>query len=87
METVQRELEQRRLRSRMILQVHDELIFECPDDEVDAIAELARRVMPASIELSVPVKVDVKVGPNWGDMTPLPVSGTAAALSTTISEG
>ena len=52
----------------MILQVHDELIFECPEDEIDTIAEIACRIMPASIELSVPVKVDLKVGENWGEL-------------------
>jgi DNA polymerase I len=68
MNRIQTEIEQRQLQSRMILQVHDELIFECPEDEVDAISELACRVMPASIELCVPVKVDIKVGDNWGDL-------------------
>lgn len=62
------ELRERGLRSRMILQVHDELIFECPADEVDAIRELATRIMPASLEMKVPLKVDLKQGKNWGQM-------------------
>jgi DNA polymerase-1 len=73
MNRIQDEIERRGLRSRMILQVHDELIFECPDDEVEEVAQLACAMMPASLELSVPVKVDVKAGPNWGDMEPLAV--------------
>jgi len=81
MTRIQGELEQRGLRSRMILQVHDELIFECAEDEVSSIAELACRVMPASIELCVPVKVDVKVGPTWGDMEPIAVSSESSAVS------
>jgi DNA polymerase I len=68
MRRIQAEIEERALRSRMILQVHDELIFECPEDEVEIISELATRVMPASIELCVPVKVDIKVGDNWGEL-------------------
>jgi DNA polymerase-1 len=85
MTRIQGEIEQRGLRSRMILQVHDELIFECTEDEVPAVAELARRVMPASIELCVPVKVDVKVGPTWGDMEPLAAAGEPAAISALAS--
>jgi DNA polymerase-1 len=86
MDRVQHELVQRSLRSRMILQVHDELIFECPQDEIDAVAELACRIMPASIQLSVPVKVDLKVGSNWGDMEPLRSAGSDASLSAALSE-
>ncbi|MCL6643756.1 MAG: DNA polymerase I [Dehalococcoidia bacterium] len=65
---VDQELRERGLRSRMILQIHDELIFECPAEEVEAVRELAARVMPASIELKVPLKVDLKQGRNWGEM-------------------
>jgi len=65
---VDREISERKLRSRMILQVHDELIFECPADERETIRELAMRIMPASLELKVPLKVDLKQGKNWGEM-------------------
>ncbi|GIW13159.1 MAG: DNA polymerase I [Tepidiforma sp.] len=65
---VDEELRERGLRSRMILQVHDELIFECPAEEVEAVRELAPRIMSASIELKVPLKVDLKQGRNWGEM-------------------
>ena len=58
----------RSLKSRMILQVHDELIFECPTSEREAISEIALRLMPASIEMNVPLKVDIKQGRNWGEM-------------------
>lgn len=88
MTRVQNELEERGLRSRMILQVHDELIFECPDDEVEAVAELACRVMPASIDLCVPVKVDVKAGSNWGDMEPVrAISRQPSAVSVLPAPG
>lgn len=65
---VDHEIRERGLRSQMILQVHDELIFECPADEVDAIRELATRIMPASLEMNVPLKVDLKQGKNWSEM-------------------
>ena len=65
---VDQELRDRELKSRMILQVHDELIFECPADEVEEISELATRIMPASLKMNVPLKVDLKQGRNWGAM-------------------
>jgi len=52
----------------MTLQVHDELIFECPAAELDAVRELALDLMPRSLEMKVPLKVDTKVGKNWGEM-------------------
>ncbi len=60
-----RELEERKLRSRMLLQVHDELLFESPDDEVDALRALATEVMESALSLDVPLKVDVKTGADW----------------------
>ena len=61
----------RRLAARMVLQIHDELLFECPDAEVPAVAALACELMPAGMSLDVPLKVEVKTGPNWGEMQPL----------------
>lgn len=68
MTRVQQALDERRLRSRMILQVHDELMFECPAEEVEEVQALAREIMPRVMELSVPLKVDLKVGRHWGEM-------------------
>jgi len=59
---------ERELRSRMILQVHDELIFEGPEDEADEVGALLAEVMPASIELKVPLKVDLKRGRTWAEL-------------------
>ena len=56
------------LTSRMLLQVHDELIFESPPQEMEAMKEIILELMPSALELSVPLKVDVKVGPTWGDL-------------------
>jgi DNA polymerase-1 len=63
-----REMEKRRLSSKMLLQVHDELVFEVPDDELDLIRQLASDVMDSAVTLDVPLKVDTKVGKNWGEM-------------------
>jgi DNA polymerase-1 len=68
MNRIDAELRERKLKTRMILQVHDELIFEGPKKERDAVQEMVLRIMPQSLELSVPLKVDVKVGKNWGEL-------------------
>ena len=62
------------LRSRMLLQVHDELIFEVPDEEVDQLATLLNQIMPASLNLVVPLQIEVKTAPNWRDLEPLEVN-------------
>jgi len=53
----------------MILQVHDELLLEAPKDEWREAAELAKREMEGVAELKIPLKVDLKSGPNWSDIT------------------
>ena len=63
-----REMAKRQLKSQMILQVHDELIFEVPKAEEKEMEQLAPELMSTAIELSVPLKVDIKTGPNWGEM-------------------
>jgi DNA polymerase I len=60
-------LTEQRSGSRMILQVHDELIFEVPDREVGMMKELVRKEMEGVLELSVPIKVDVGSGKNWDE--------------------
>ncbi len=56
-------------RTRMLLQVHDELVLEAPADELDKAVELVRSVMQSAYLLDVPLKVDVEIGPNWRDLT------------------
>ncbi len=63
-----REMEKLKLKSRMLLQVHDELVFEVPPDEEAAMCKLVPEVMESAIALSVPLKVDTKSGKNWGEM-------------------
>jgi DNA polymerase-1 len=62
------ELLARKLKSRMTLQVHDELVFEVPLDEVETMRELVRDKMENVYELKVPIVADVGVGKNWRDM-------------------
>ncbi len=58
-------LQAEKLATKMIMQVHDELVFEVPKNEVDLMEELVRKEMEQAIELSVPIKVDVGIGNNW----------------------
>ncbi len=62
------ELRERGLRSRMLLQVHDELVFEVPDNELDTMKQLVTKQMEQVHELRVPLKVEVGTGPNWRDL-------------------
>lgn len=62
------ELHARNLKTRMILQVHDELVLESPDEEVRVVAPLIREAMEQAYPLASRLKVDVAVGQNWGEM-------------------
>ncbi len=55
-------------RARLLLQVHDDLLFEAPPEELDDLARLVRRAMEEAGELSVPLRIDLKTGENWGDL-------------------
>ncbi len=62
---IHRELKKRQLQTRMILQVHDELIFDVPVEEMKEVRELVKDCMENSLVLNVPLLVDLKAGPNW----------------------
>ena len=62
------EMVQRQLKSKMLLQVHDELLFEVPDDELDEMRQLVPEVMSTALKLSIPLKVSTKSSHNWGEM-------------------
>ena len=64
-------LQKQHLRSRMILQVHDELVLEAPDDEAETAARLTAEMMEGALTLDAPLKADVAVGPNWDEMESL----------------
>jgi len=59
------------LRGRMLLQVHDELVLECPEEELHATAQLVQEVMEAAYKLSIPLMTDARFGTNWGEMHPV----------------
>ncbi len=61
-------LQEQGLRSSMTLQVHDELVLEVPEDELDVVAPLVKSIMEGAFELDAPLKVDMKVGENWLEM-------------------
>ena len=63
-----REMEKQKLRSKMLLQIHDELLFEVPEAEVGEVKSLVSELMPKAVELRVPVKIDVKLGQDWAEM-------------------
>jgi DNA polymerase-1 len=65
-------LENASLSARMLLQVHDELVLECPAGEVDETAALVQQVMENAYKLKIPLKTDARKGRNWGEMQPLP---------------
>ena len=65
---VQNRLDDEGLQTKMLLQVHDELVFETPKEEMDAINDLVCDEMPAAMDLDVTLKVDTKWGSTWGDM-------------------
>jgi DNA polymerase-1 len=67
-------LRARGMRSRMILQVHDELVLECPEEELAEAATLVREKMEGAFALDAPLKVELEAGPNWYDLGPVTIS-------------
>ncbi len=67
---VDRRLYEEKLKTKMILQVHDELLFEGPRDELDRLRRIVKPSMENVHSLLVPLVVDIKTGPNWSDMQP-----------------
>jgi DNA polymerase-1 len=68
---VYRRLEREGLQSKMLLQIHDELVFEFPLEERDALAQLVVDEMAGAADLAVPLKIDVKTGKNWAECEPV----------------
>ncbi len=64
---IHRSISQIGLTSKMIMQVHDELVFEVPEDEIRELTDLVRTKMEGAIELSIPLKVDISTGNNWAE--------------------
>ena len=62
---VHRKMESKGLRAKMLLQVHDELVFEAPPEEIETLQVLVEREMTTAVTLKVPLVVDFGVGDNW----------------------
>jgi DNA polymerase-1 len=67
---IHRRLQQPSVEAKMLLQIHDELIFEVPSEQIDWLAELVTQEMTEVMSLAVPLKVDVKTGDNWAQCEP-----------------
>jgi DNA polymerase-1 len=65
---IDRKLTEQKLKTRMVLQVHDELLFEVPEDEEDSIVPLVKDSMENVVQLRVPIEADLSFGHNWRDM-------------------
>lgn len=65
MTQMEQTIKDKKLKSRMLLQVHDELVFEVPPEELDIMKELVPKVMSEAIQLDVPLQADVSYGPSW----------------------
>ena len=65
---IEQRLRREKRQARMLMQIHDELIFEMPQNEVEAVRTLVTEEMESVMTLSVPLKVDVKVGRTWGEV-------------------
>ena len=66
--SIHRRMEDQGVRSMMLIQVHDELIFEVHKEELEQMKDMVRELMPAAMDLAVPLNVELKVGETWGDM-------------------
>lgn len=62
---IDREIEKLSMKSKMIIQVHDELLFDVPVEEKDSLVSMVKRLMESAVELIVPVKAEIGIGDNW----------------------
>lgn len=60
-------IKQEKLQAKLLLQVHDELILEAPEDEIEILKEIVPEMMERTVEISVPLKVDYSYGESWFD--------------------
>lgn len=64
---IQSQLDSKKLKTKMILQVHDELIFEVPTDEKETIRTMVTKIMESAFDLDVPLKVSCNFGKTWAE--------------------
>jgi len=61
------QLKDLKLSTKMVIQVHDELVFECPEGELEQVTRIVREGMEGAMEYSVPLKVSIARGRNWNE--------------------
>src|SRR5207248_10563383 len=76
MNNLWREMRERKFKGKMLLQVHDELLFEVPRSELGEMADMVCRVMEGAMQLDVPLRVDIRSGANWGEMQPVEIESS-----------
>ena len=64
---IYQKLEEQDYKSKMLLQVHDELVFEVPPDELEAVTRLVKKIMEGVWNLKVPLKINIAHGENWDE--------------------
>jgi len=62
---IQKRLETEQWKSKMLLQVHDELVFDVPKEEIEALQTMVKKEMESAFKLEVPLVVDIGIGANW----------------------
>ena len=68
MVSIYKEFKKRKLKTKLIMQIHDELVFDVDREELDTVKDVVKKNMEKALSLSVPIKVNLKFGPNWGHM-------------------
>jgi len=62
---IYRKIKQNKIKTKMIIQIHDELVFELPESEIELAKSIIKSEMENALKLSVPIKVDISIGKNW----------------------
>ncbi|NCC65253.1 MAG: DNA polymerase I, partial [Spirochaetia bacterium] len=65
---ISKALKEHSLKATLLLQIHDELIFEVPQEEVETVHALVKEAMEGAVKLSLPLKTSIETGPSWGDI-------------------
>ena len=68
---IHEEIRKQNLKSRILVQVHDDLLCEVPEQETGIMQDIIRHKMENAVTLRVPLKIDMKIGKNWLDMKPV----------------
>jgi DNA polymerase-1 len=64
---IQKRIEEQGMETKMVIQIHDELVFEVPEEELREAGNLVRQEMEGVIDISVPLKIDISSGKNWSE--------------------